>query len=273
MIEDINILQKLHVYTRRAQRFATLIPSATALTQASSTAANPTQAASTAANPTQAASTWAVTSEGPPTTGDITNGAITAGAITNGAITAGAITNGAITAPLTTLAYEPGAAIPLTKIGTAGLVGLKVSNVTNDVARDFLESPLMVDWTRDTFWRVLWSSDTTTAADTVTWKMLLLLNSLDVIPQAGATALTTPLVADAYGTTTAAQVKYTKWGKLAKNTLPTQSANTYLTVDINATVLTFATGKPHILGYQIAYTPKLFGGKSFDLGLAAPTDA
>ena len=262
MIEDINMFQKLHVFTRRAQQFAALGLSASALTQAtstaanptqaSSTAANPTQATSTAANPTQATSTWAVTSEGPPTTGDVTNGAITAGAITNGAITAGAITNGAITAgaitngaitsPLMHMVSDT--AVELTKIGTLGLVGLKIPAVTTDIARDFLESPLFVDWTRDTYWRV------------------------------GATAFTTPLVADAYGTTTAAQVKATPWGKLAKNTLPTQSINTYLTVDVNAIVHTFTGGAlPFLLGYQIAYTPKFLGGKSYDLNLAAPTDA
>lgn len=163
--------------------------------------------------------------------------------------------------------------ISLLRLDTAGLVGWRYANAITDIARDILYGVHdSIDWTKDTFWRVLWSDGAAVGGtNNVTWKFLLVMKAFDAAPTAGATALTTPLVNDAGAG--ANVVQGTLWGTLAKNTLPTQNVNTYLVVDINAPVVGAGATSPTLLGYQIAYTPRLTGGKASDRTLAAPTDA
>jgi hypothetical protein len=156
------------------------------------------------------------------------------------------------------------------QIDTTGLTGLKMTTTTAQLARTLLYSPTHIDWANDVFFRVIWSSDSTEVADTITWQIKLLKIDEGSPPAVGTQALDTVIAADT--NKGAARVHYTSWGKLNGGTIA-PDLNDFVTVDVELTA--FAGGMTEdkfCLGYQVAYLPKLTPSPQVN-NQVDPTDA
>jgi len=145
----------------------------------------------------------------------------------------------------------------LTTFGSAGLVGWKMTTAGR-LVRHLLYSPTYMDWENDIFFRVIWTSGSSTTADTIDWKVLLGRTGSDTAPTGAAVPLGPPIARD---TVAAANVvQYTRWGTLIASTLVPDDTN-FITVDVEMDA--FAAGLSEdkgLLGVQIAYIPKLTDG-------------
>ena len=140
------------------------------------------------------------------------------------------------------------------QIDSTGLVGLKMTTTTAQLARTIMYSPSYIDWANSVFFRVMWSSDSTDAADTITWQVKLLKTDEGNPPAAATQALDTVIAAD--NVQGAARIHYTPWGKLNGETIA-PDGNDFVVVDVELTA--FAAGlseDKYCLGYQVAYLPK-----------------
>ena len=156
------------------------------------------------------------------------------------------------------------------QIDTTGLTGLKMTTSTAQLARTLLYSPTHIDWANNVFFRVMWSCDSTDAADTITWQVKLLKIDEGSPPAAATQALNTVIVADT--NQGSGRVHYTAWGKLNGETIA-PDGNDFVVVDVELTA--FAAGLSEdkfCLGYQIAYLPKFTDSPQVNDQIA-PTDA
>ena len=161
--------------------------------------------------------------------------------------------------------------------GAGGLLGFHVDSVAGaDKIRDVLTDLLDVDWTKDTFWRVLYCSDEAAGAKSVTWNLEWKLLTLGTVVGGAKTALSTLIALDPIDAPLTADVlRATTWGILNKNSLLTGvGVNAFVEVDIKVSAATMTAAKTRVLvGYQLAYTPLLTAGKASDRTLAAPATA
>tara|TARA_R100001594_G_scaffold141778_1_gene188109 strand:+ start:849 stop:1448 length:600 start_codon:yes stop_codon:yes gene_type:complete len=154
------------------------------------------------------------------------------------------------------------------QIDTTGLVGLKMTTSTAQLARTLLYSPTHIDWANDVFFRVIWSSDSTDGSDTITWQIKLLKRDEGGFPALGTQALDTVIAADT--NQGAACIHYTSWGKLNGGTIA-PDLNDFVVVDVELTAFDAVEDK-FCVGYQMAYLPKLTDSPQVN-DQPAPTDA
>lgn len=105
------------------------------------------------------------------------------------------------------------------EIGTTGIVGLKM-NTAGDAASLFMRLPNKWDTRQRTRYRVIWTTDSTTAADTVDWKLFYAsdraLSGTLALP---ATALDTVIAQSNVLGASAKRIHQTAWGIINGGTL------------------------------------------------------
>ena len=142
---------------------------------------------------------------------------------------------------------------------TAELGALGYGCVRFELASDeyvhVLPLPRDLDVEHPIYFRIYWTTDGSTAADTAQF----ILTYADIAAgeelTAADTALSTAIATDTFGSTTALTLAITEWGKLNGSTL-TKGDILILETEINATDVTIASEYIYYLGLEIEYTPE-----------------
>jgi len=142
----------------------------------------------------------------------------------------------------------------LAELSTFGTLAVALSNA-GDAIRKLYTIPSFVDVGYDLAIRVLWTSGSTTAADSVTWlpKYKYLSVNNDTFSATVDTALDTAIGADLYGATSAYSLRATPWGRISRATLQ-PSDPIMLEVEMDA-----KSGPTNVyfIGVQIAFFPSI----------------
>ena len=149
--------------------------------------------------------------------------------------------------------------LAFTEIGTTGVVGV-VMEAAGDSAMGNTQLPYDVDRAHPIYLRVHWSSGSTDTADTITWLVqytAIVPNTTAIIDPA--TALSTVIAVDTVPVATANIWCATEWGKINGNTLAKNVEAITFEVEMDAFAVGLSEAK-HLLGLEIAYTPKKLQG-------------
>ena len=116
--------------------------------------------------------------------------------------------------------------------------------------------------------RVVWSTESTTAADKATFKLTYKAVADGEALAAANTALDTTIAQDTWGATAAYTIARTAWGQIAADTL-SEGDLLVLETEIDATDVDIANEYIYFLGLEIEYTPKKTKGTGIT---AEPTE-
>jgi len=120
--------------------------------------------------------------------------------------------------------------------------------------------PRDLDVEHPVYFRVYWTTDGTTAADTIDFILTYADIAIDEELTSADTALSTAIAQDTYGTTTALTLKATEWGKLNASTL-TEGDTLVLETEMDATDIDVGSSEiVYFLGLEMEYTPKATAG-------------
>ena len=122
--------------------------------------------------------------------------------------------------------------------------------------------PKDVDVDKPIYFRVVWSSESTTAADKATFILTYKAVADGETLAAANTALDTPIPQDTWGATSAFTVARTDWGKINGGTL-SEGDLLVLETEIDSTDVTIGSEYIYFLGLEVEYTPK----KTFGPGM------
>ena len=153
--------------------------------------------------------------------------------------------------------------VVLAELSTFGVNALTMS-ATGDTVRTMLAWPSLMDIGTRLLMRVLWTSDSTTTTDTVTWlaKYRYLSLNNDVLSGTVATELDTPITVDTYGSGTAYRLCATPWGEIDPGNIQA-SDPVQLEIEMDA-----KSGPTNVyfIGVQFAFVPSI----STDYGAIQP---
>lgn len=157
------------------------------------------------------------------------------------------------------------------ELGTLG-IGV-VDMEAGDMYTHLLPLPSDADVAQDIRFRVFWSTDSTTAADTVDFVLLYSATAEAEALTTGASALDTTIAQDTHTSGNASALHKTAWGILDADTL-TEGDVLHLNVEMDATAVDTA-GSEHVyyLGTQMEYTPKRTAGSGMCEEATAPNSA
>lgn len=142
-----------------------------------------------------------------------------------------------------------------TEISTFGFGGLKFDAEGEEFS--FLWNlPADADVNQKIYFRLFYTTGSSTATDTFTWKMYY--NACTTTTgtiQVGETAISNQLPVDTYGAAAANYLRKTGWGSLNAGTLSNGSMVT-LRVEMDASDATLASEYAYLFGIEAEYTPK-----------------
>lgn len=142
----------------------------------------------------------------------------------------------------------------LAELSTFG-VNVMTMSADGDKLRTLFAFPAFMDTGMRVLVRVLWTSDSTTAADTATWALLYRYLSIgnDVLSATVDTALDTVIpAASVYGSTSAYRLAASAWGEFAPGTVQ-PSDPVQLEVGLTSAVPT----NVYFVGLQFAFVPSI----------------
>lgn len=141
---------------------------------------------------------------------------------------------------------------------TAEISTLGYGAVQFDTAGDefvhVLPLPRDVDVDQPIYFRIYWTTDSTTAADTATFILTYADIAAGEALTAADTALSTAIAVDTYGSASADVLAITEWGKLNGKTL-TAGDLLILETEIDATDATIGSEYIYYFGLEMEYTP------------------
>lgn len=166
---------------------------------------------------------------------------------------------------------------PLTEVGTAGWAGFLMAN--GDTVHDYIMSPHDANPLHPAYVRVIYTVNTTTAADTTTWIGSYLSvptdGGNDVFLDDSVSAFDTQITAaDAYGSTTEYALKKSAFGVInsigKSDSERTGAGGELLHIQFEQDA---ASTAPIFLGYELWYQPVLFGEDQLSTkSLVAPSN-
>jgi hypothetical protein len=165
-------------------------------------------------------------------------------------------------------------ALPVREVGALATLGVLFSN-DGEFMRHFMPLPTGVDYANDIYMRVVWSSSSSTATDSILWRIKYDLGSWNNVIAQGTlagTALDTAIVTDTKGVATANIMQATTWGKINAGTI-NPSTKDWIVLDLNYQTETGLTScLAH--GVQFLYIPKFSrDNEKHRARAAAPTNA
>lgn len=167
-----------------------------------------------------------------------------------------------ITLNNTTLRAGPDSAV-VTQLSTFGIPAITMSTDGHSIR--LLEKLAFVDATQKTYFRVNWTSDSTTAADSTLWTMTYktLAPDNDAIDFSSPTAMTPATVTDTVGSTTAYKVRRTNALYIPVNSI---SNTDHTALEFEMTTKTGLTNV-YLINVEMLYYPKL------TIGISRPAPA
>ena len=162
---------------------------------------------------------------------------------------------GAATAVLDTL--DVGGTPVSATLNTSGVMGFSL-DAAGEFVRHVMPINSDVDWDNDVWFRVLWSSGSSTPADTIDWKFLWKTVAINgALPPTVDETLGTTIAQD--NVTAANELQVTAAGKIDGGTIDTSAQ----VIVIDAEMEAFAAGLSEVklfLGVEMAYIPKFTDG-------------
>lgn len=154
-------------------------------------------------------------------------------------------------------AFTAGKIPKLVEIGTIGLVGLQVLTVGDDV-RHVMRVPSYWDRHQPINARVIWATESSTATDGVTWKMLYSeLTPGTTLLAAPATALDTPIVEQLVSAGEAAKMlRRTAAGVIAAKAIADAALYWSFLIEADAQTNNPLSDGTYLLGVEFEYSPK-----------------
>lgn len=150
----------------------------------------------------------------------------------------------------------------LKEISTLGMMGL-LMEADGDNVVTLIRIPDYWDREQKLRFRVIWTTASVTAADTIDWKILYNVAAVDAIIPTTAAALSTVIAQDTVGGTTARVIKATANGILNAGVLPPLARYIVLTVEMDD----FAAGLTEdkwFLGLEIEHTVRQSLGRRLE---------
>lgn len=162
----------------------------------------------------------------------------------------------------TTLRAGPDSAV-VTELNSLGIPAVNMS--TNGHRLRLLEKLAFVDATQAVYFRINWTSDSTTSADSTLWKMFYKIISpdSDAISFASMTALTPASVTDTVGSTTAYKVRRTDALYIPVNSI---NNTDHVALEFEMDTKSGLTNA-YLLSVEMLYYPKL------TIGISRPAPA
>ena len=141
------------------------------------------------------------------------------------------------------------------ELGALGYGAVRFDGAGDEFVQ-ILPLPRDVDVEHPIYFRVYWTTDSTTSADTIDFILTYADIAADEELTAADTALSTAIAQDTYGTTTALTLKTTAWGKLNGSTL-TKGDFLILETEMDATDIDVGSSEiVYFLGLEMEYTPE-----------------
>ena len=155
------------------------------------------------------------------------------------------------------------------EIGTLGFGAVKFE-AAGDEWVNVWGLPADVDVNHPVYFRVLYSSESSTAADTMTFILTYKAVAEGEALAAADTALNTTIAVDTYGGAAAKTLAKTGWGVVNGGVL-SEGDTLVLETEIDATDATIGSEYVYLVGLEVEYTPKRTAGTGHSAEAGTPT--